>query len=127
MFLDKKGHLDSIKRGLLVATKNIIGGLISKQEIHHNVCNIDRYMHFATRGDIVMAKGKINGKTPYGLETVLDKYPLMEPIHESVLDNYLMAVFSDYNQKRPRKVPKNSNNELWETCYQELVVYTKKQ
>ena len=48
-------------------------------------------------------------------------------MNESVLDNYVMAAVSDYSQNRPRTVPKISNNELWQTNYQELVVYTTEQ
>ena len=58
---------------------------------------------------------------------LLDKYPFTEPIHESVLDNDVMAAVPDYSQNIPRTVPKISNNEPWQTYYQELVVYTIKQ
>jgi hypothetical protein len=49
--------------------------LITKEGMRNKVGSIDRYKHFASGGEIMMAKGKINGRTPYGLTTVLTSIP----------------------------------------------------
>jgi hypothetical protein len=49
--------------------------IISKDFIHDNVSNIQRYTHFSSRGNIMMAKGGLGGVREYGLITVLDRYP----------------------------------------------------
>jgi hypothetical protein len=90
-YLNKKGELDPIKCGLLIATKNGIvdNDIISKDFIHDNVSNIQRYTHFSSKGNIMMAKGGLGGVSEYGLITVLNRYPFLKRVHEYILDNYI--------------------------------------
>jgi hypothetical protein len=59
-------------------------------DMHNIVSEIERKTHFASGCGMMMAKGKMDGETQYGLTTVLNKFPFMRKVHEHFLTEYVV-------------------------------------